>query len=69
MEKRLLSKEEKLGIINEAEQSGNITQVIRKYGIGYSLFYKWKHRYIAEGINGLEPRNRSKSNSRIGIYS
>jgi transposase-like protein len=69
MEKRLLSKEEKLAIINEAEQSGNITQVIRKYGIGYSLFYKWKHRYIAEGINGLEPRNRNKSNSRIGIYS
>ena len=69
MEKRLLSKEEKLAIINEAEQSGNITQVIRKYGIGYSLFYKWKHRYIAEGINGLETRNRNKSNSRIGIYS
>ena len=69
MEKRLLSKEEKLAIINEAEQSGNITQVIRKYGIGYSLFYKWIHRYIAEGINGLEPRNRNKSNSRIGIYS
>ena len=69
MEKRLLSREEKLAIINEAEQSGNITQVIRKYGIGYSLFYKWKHRYIAEGINGLEPRNRNKSNSRIGIYS
>jgi len=69
MEKRILSKEEKLAIINEVEQSGNITQVIRKYGIGYSLFYKWKHRYIAEGINGLEPRNRSKSNSRIGIYS
>ncbi len=30
MEKRLLSREEKLAIINEAEQSGNITQVIRK---------------------------------------
>ena len=30
MEKRLLSKEEKLAIINEVEQSGNITQVIRK---------------------------------------
>ena len=61
MEKRILSKEEKLSIINEAEQSGNITQVLRKYGIGYSLFYKWKHRYIAEGINGLEPRSKSSS--------
>ena len=50
-------------------QSGNITQVIRKYGIGYSMFYNWIHRYIAEGINGLEPRNKNNSKNRIGIYS
>jgi len=38
MEKRLLSKEEKLAIINEVEQSGNITQVIRKqYGFSVKL--------------------------------
>ena len=38
MEKRILSKEEKLAIINEAEQSGNITQVIRKqYGFSVKL--------------------------------
>ena len=33
------------------------------------MFYNWIHRYIAEGINGLEPRNKNNSKNRIGIYS
>lgn len=60
MEKQCLSKEEKLAIIKEAEDSSNISAVLRKYGIAPSLFYKWKHRYLAEGLEGLAPRYRSR---------
>jgi len=54
--RRKFSVEEKLQIIQEAEQSG-ITPTLRKHNLSHSLLLRWKNQFNNEGVAGLKPRH------------
>jgi len=57
MEKRFWSKEEKISIIKEIERSPTIVEVLRKYNVGNSMYYKWKRQYDAYGESAFENKH------------
>jgi transposase-like protein len=52
-QRRSFSVEQKLQIIQEAEQNG-ITQTLRKHNIVHSLFLRWRNQFNQGGANLLE---------------
>jgi len=53
-----LSASEKMEIIRVVEESElSVRRTLAEIGIHRSTFYKWYHRYRAEGVNGLKRRN------------
>jgi putative transposase len=52
-QRRSFSVEQKLQIIQEAEQNG-ITQTLRKHNIAHSLFLRWRNQFNQGGANLLE---------------
>lgn len=49
----------RLAILRHAEEvTGNVAKTCRYYGIAPQTFYKWRHRYEAEGADGLRDRSR-----------
>ncbi len=52
MKRRTWSIEEKLNILNQAEQNG-ITGTIRKYGIYSNTLYQWKEKLALGGEKAL----------------
>ena len=52
--KRRWTAEEKLAILQEAEEFG-VTATIRKHGVYSKTFYEWKDRYERQGLSGLQP--------------
>jgi transposase InsO family protein len=46
----------------------NVAAFCREYGVSRQTFYMWRRRYLADGLEGLEPRSRSPrtSPSRVG---
>lgn len=55
--RRKWTPEEKLRILREIENSGAVVKICRKWSIDPSMYYKWKAKYEAEGINGLKRAN------------
>ena len=53
--RRRFKSEEKLQILNEAEQEG-IEVTLRKYQISRSLYYNWKNSFDRQGTDGLTPK-------------
>ncbi len=51
-ERRKFSLDEKLTILQEADQQG-IEQTLRKYQIARSLYYIWKNKFERQGPDGL----------------
>jgi transposase-like protein len=49
MQKRIWKKEEKIAIIEEAEKAPTVTEVLRKYNVAQSIYYKWKRQFEAYG--------------------
>ena len=47
--------EQKLQIIQEAEQNG-ITQTLRKHNLAHSLFLRWRHQFNQGGTKLLQPQ-------------
>jgi transposase len=48
----------RLAILRHAEEiTGNVARTCRYYGISRQLFYVWKRRYEAEGLEGLRDRS------------
>src|SRR5213079_3209396 len=47
----------------------NVRAVCAERGISRKTFYKWRDRYVAEGMEGLTPRSRRprRSPQRIGL--
>ena len=41
----------------------NVTRLCADLGISPKTFYKWRARYLAEGLSGLEPRSRRPHSS------
>ncbi len=48
--RRIFTDEEKLEILHQASQSG-ITEVLRKHNLSYSVFTRWKQKFMEQGIN------------------
>jgi transposase-like protein len=49
----------KLGVLLDPERSGeSVSEVCRRHGISRASYYRYRRRYLAEGLDGLEERSR-----------
>jgi transposase-like protein len=53
--RRQFSVEQKLAILNEADQSG-VTQTLRKHNLSHSVFLRWKNQFNSGGTSSLKPQ-------------
>jgi putative transposase len=53
--RRSFSVEQKLHIIQEADQIG-ITQTLRKHNLSHSVFQRWKHQFNSGGVRAMKPQ-------------
>jgi putative transposase len=53
--RRQFSVEQKLQIIQEADQEG-ITQALRKHNLAHSVFLRWKNQFNSGGTGSLKPQ-------------
>lgn len=53
--RRQFSVEQKLAILNEADQSG-VTQTLRKHNLSHSVFLRWKNQFNSGGTGSLKPQ-------------
>ena len=51
--RRSFTKEQKMQILREAESEGMLA-TCRKYEIAQSLYYRWKHAFEQNGMDGLQ---------------
>ena len=58
-ERRRWKAEEKLALINEIKEKGQIVETCRKYGVDPSMFYRWKEVFDIYGVDGLRSRTRN----------
>ena len=54
---RTFSVEQKLQIIQEADQQG-VTQTLRKHNLSHSVFLRWKNQFNQGGPGKLQPQYR-----------
>ena len=50
-------------VIKSLSQGVNFTELCREYGISTKTGYKWKERFLAEGIEGLHNQSRKPHNN------
>jgi putative transposase len=69
--RRKFTEEEKLDILHQASHSG-ITEVLRKYNLSYSVFTRWKQKFMEQGthpgnshFNSTEIRLLQEENIRL----
>lgn len=55
--RRVFSVEQKLQIIQEADQIG-VTQALRKHNLSHSVFLRWKNQFNEGGAVSLQPQYR-----------
>lgn len=55
--RRTFTPEERLSILQEGERAGQ-APTMRKYNIAPSLYTRWKHKYLQEGIYGLKDKHK-----------
>jgi transposase-like protein len=55
--RRKFSDDDKIKILQEGSVNG-VPQTLRKYGIGQSLFYKWKKAFIKDGVTVLNDKSK-----------
>lgn len=53
--RRSFSVEQKLQIIQEADQSG-VVQTLRKHNVAHSLYLRWKKQFNEGGVKLLQPQ-------------
>ena len=56
-QRRKFTVEQKLQIIQEADQEG-ITQALRKHNLSHSVFLRWKNQFNTGGTGSLHARYR-----------
>lgn len=54
-QRRQFSVEQKLAILNEAEQVG-VTQTLRKHNLSHSVYVRWKNQFNTGGTTSLQPQ-------------
>lgn len=52
--RRKFSVEQKLQILQEADQTG-VTQTLRQHNLSHSVYQRWKEQFNQSGASGLEP--------------
>jgi putative transposase len=57
--RRSFTAQQKLAIINEADQHG-ITQTLRKHNLAHSVFNRWKESFHKGGAASLKSYSRQK---------
>jgi len=68
---REYSKEEKMEIILAIlKQPKRLKELLGKYGIGISTYYKWRNRFLYGGLEGLEeyktgPKSKKASSQEL----
>ena len=62
-ERRRWKAEEKLALINEIKEKGQVVETCRKYSVDPSMFYRWKEIFDTCGANGLRTRTRNSDPS------
>ena len=62
---QVVSMEElKLGVLLEPERTGEtVAEVCERHGISRASFYRYRRRYLEEGVAGLTPRSRRPRSS------
>jgi transposase len=62
---KVVSMEElKLAVLLEPERTGaSVAEVCRRRGIARASYYRYRRRYLDEGVDGLEPRSRRPRSS------
>jgi transposase-like protein len=55
--RRNFTPEERFSILQEGERDGH-SIALRKYQIAPSLYARWKHKYLKEGIYGLKDKHK-----------
>ncbi|NOY54361.1 MAG: helix-turn-helix domain-containing protein [Actinobacteria bacterium] len=49
----------RLEVLMEAERTGlTVTEICKRYGISRQTYYRYRRRYLAEGLPGLQDRSR-----------
>lgn len=56
--RRNWSTEEKLQIIQEADQIG-LTETFRKYNLSAALYHRWKRDFNEQGVAGIQVKYRT----------
>jgi transposase InsO family protein len=46
----------RLKVMKRAEETGNVSEACRQFGISRTLFYRWRRRFVTYGEAGLVPR-------------
>src|SRR5437867_11182176 len=46
----------RLKVMKRAEETGNVSEACRQFGISRTLFYRWRRRYLNYATTGLVPR-------------
>ena len=54
-QRRSFSVEQKLQIIQEADQHG-VTQTLRKHNVSHSVYLRWKNQFNQGGVQSLKPQ-------------
>ena len=54
MKRKRFTEEQIIGILNEAEQTGNIREVCRLNNISEQTFYRWKSKYGAMDVSEVK---------------
>ena len=62
-ERRRWKAEEKLPLINEIREKGQIVETCRKYGVDPSMFYRWKEVFDIYLVDCLRSRTRNSDPS------
>ena len=53
------SLQQRLKVLQLAEQLGNVAQACKRVGIDRTSFYRWRQRFLNEGKSGLANRSRA----------
>jgi transposase-like protein len=62
---KVVSMEElKLAVLLEPQRTGaSVVEVCRRQGISRASYYRYRRRFLDEGVEGLEPRSRRPHSS------